>query len=251
MAKGFAVAGSEWPFSNIIGWMSRRKCRRNTRGRLWWVSGIHVALCLFASAASAATFVLDNGESLEGEVIHATRNTFMVREAIGTIRQLSHGEVERVDITTRDGDVVSGVLLDWRDGVYAIESDGRQFKVDDGRIVDKVEPKVPVLAVSEAEAAEGASALEFRIALSQPAGTVIFLVYGTFDRTAKAGEDYRREQGSLEIQPGDESAVLRIPLMDDDVREEDETFELFVSADKKLATIENNRAVGTILNDDD
>ena len=45
--------------------------------------------------------------------------------------------------------------------------------------------------------------------------------------------------------------MVRVPVIDDDLREDDETLELFVSADKDLATIENNRAVGTILNDDD
>jgi hypothetical protein len=251
MAKGLAVVRWEWPFSNIIGLMSRRNRRPITRGLVLWVSGIQVALCLFATAVAGATFVLENGDNFEGEVIHATRNTFMVREAIGSIRQIAHGEVERVDITTRDGEVVSGVLLAWGDGVYEIEADGRQIRVDDGRIVGQAEPEVPVLVVSEAEAAEGASDLEFRIVLSQPAGKAIFLIYGTFDRTAKAGEDYRREKGSLEIPPGDESAVVRVPLLDDDQREDDETLELFVSADKDLATIENNRAVGTILDDDD
>ena len=103
-------------------------------------------------------------------------------------------------------------------------------------IVGNDEAKLPVLVISTAEAAEGATAMEFQIGLSAPAKRSIFVVYGTFDRTAKAGEDYRTERGSLELAAGDSSAVLSIPLIDDDVAEGDETFEVFV--DGELATCE-------------
>lgn len=246
-----AVVGSERFVSNVMRSITRRGRRPILRKLLWWVCGVHTALCLFATAAAAATFVLANGDSFEGEVIHATRNTLMVREAIGSVRQLSHGELERVEITTSDGTVVSGPLLAWRDGVYEIEADGRRVKLGDGKIVGEAEPEIPVLIVSPAEAVEGTGELEFHISLSRPASKAIFLVYGTFDRAAKDGEDYRQEQGSLVIPAGDVSAVVRVPVIDDDLREDDETFELFVSADKDLVTIENNRAVGTIVNDDE
>jgi len=219
--------------------------------RAWRAIGVATALCLLSAATSAATFLLQNGERLEGEVIHATRNTLMVRETIGRIRQLSRGEVETVEITMSDGHVVSGAFVGWRDGVYEIESGGRQISIRNRSIVEEVETMPPVLTVSSAEANEGASGMEFRIDLSQPASRSIFIVYGTFDRTAKAGEDYQEERGSLEIEPGHSSAVVRIILVDDEMVEDDETFEVFVTADEELVSIENNRAIGTILNDDD
>jgi len=240
--------------------------------RRCWLTGVAAALCLFATAASATTFLLETGESFDGEVIHATRNTLMIREAIGAIRQLSLGDVQSVEITTRDGDTISGALLGWREGVYEVGSGDLQIQLQDGERVGEIEEaseiegageieevseieetgaKPPLLVVAHAEAVEGAKEMVFKIDLSAPASRSIFLVYGTFDRTATAGEDYRKERGSLELAAGDSTAVLRILLIDDDVAESDETFEVFVSADQELATIEQNRVVGTILNDDE
>ena len=235
MEERSAVVGEGMPFSSSAEPRPCKRFGRNSLVRWWWVTGVAAAFCFFTTVGSAATFLLHSGESLEGEVVYATRNTLMVRETIGGIRQLSHNEVRTVEITTRDGDIVSGVLLGWRDGVYEVESGEQQIKLEDGRIVGEDEPKLPVLIISNAEANEGATKMEFKIDLSPPARRSIFVVYGTFDRTAKAGEDYREERGSLEIAPGDSSAVVRILLINDDVVEGDETFEVFVSTDKELA----------------
>lgn len=234
--------------------LAERRARASGRRTeaLWRCAlmGLAAALCILSCAVSAATFVLKSGERLEGEVIHATRNTLMVRETIGRIRQLSHGDVQSVEITTADGQVVSGVLLGWHDGVYDIRSEDEETSVEGRTIVETATARPPVLTVSNAEAVEGAAELVFRIDLSEPAGRSIFIVYGTFDRTAKAGDDYREQRGSVEIQAGDSSSSVRIPVVDDDVAEDDETFEVFVTADEALASIGNKRAVGTILNDD-
>ena len=251
MTNRIAVAGeAATPFETDSPY-SRAHRARPTSAQRWWAAGVAAALCLLATAASAATFQLKSGESVEGEVIHATRNTLMVRENIGAIRQLSLGDVQTVEIRTRDGASVSGALLGWKDGVYEVDSGERLTKLEDGRVVSEDAAKLPVLVITAAEAAESAAEINFEIGLSAPARRSIFLVYGTFDRTAKAGEDYRTERGSLELAAGDSRAVLTIPLIDDDVAESDETFEVFVSADKELATIENNRVIGKILNDDE
>jgi hypothetical protein len=310
--------------------------------RLGWLTGLAAGLCVLASSASAADFVLRSGERFEGEVIHATRNTLMVREAIGRIRQLSYNDLKSVEIATRDGNVVAGALLEWRDGGYEIAVGERRIRVADRTVVEETaleraapqetaaqetapletaveetaleetvveeaaiapasesasedaqavaetgpdaspeaesqadaqadagtspeaaaeaeapeavqtaQPAtLPVLVVSNAEAPESAAEMVFKIELSQPASRSIFVVYGTFNRTATAGEDYQEERGSVELKPGDSGAVVRIRLIDDDVAEDEETFEVFVSADRKLTSIENKRATGTILNDD-
>lgn len=219
--------------------------------RFLWLSCVAAAATLLAGATLAATFQTTDGKRLEGEVVHATRNTIMVQEKLGGIQQLSLKDIESVEARTPEGKIVTGVLLGWKDGVYEIESSERRIKLGDGRAVGEVELQTPLLVISTAEAAEGASEMRFNIDLSAPARQSIFLVYGTFDRTAKAGEDYQEERGSLEFAPGEQSAVLHVPLIDDDVAEADEFFEMFISADKELATIDSNRVIGTILNDDE
>ena len=55
------------------------------------VAGLVVALVSSAAAlreAAADLFTLENGEQLEGTIVHATRNTIIIRRDIGGIRQV-------------------------------------------------------------------------------------------------------------------------------------------------------------------
>ena len=109
----------------------------------------------------------------------------------------------------------------------------------------------PTLTVSVTEAREDAAEIVFKLDLSRPVDEPIVIFYGTYDQTAIAGKDYHEERGTLRLAPGNSSATVRVPLINDDVRESNETFELFVITDEERATVEFDRTVGTILNDDD
>jgi hypothetical protein len=76
----------------------------------------------------------------------------------------------------------------------------------------------------------------FRIELSRPAGQTVVLIYGTVDGTAKAGKDYQPQQGVLTLAPGSKSADVRVPLIEHR-RPQDTRFELFLTADPKVAKI--------------
>jgi hypothetical protein len=76
----------------------------------------------------------------------------------------------------------------------------------------------------------------FRIELSRPAGQTVVLIYGTVDGTAKAGKDYQSQQGVLTLAPGSKSADVRVPLIEHR-RPQDTRFELFLTADPKVAKI--------------
>ena len=373
-------------------------CQRKANSRLtqrWWKTlGVATALICAATAGTAATFSLKSGEVIEGEIVQATRNTIVVLETNGAIRQLSRRQMESMRVETKKGQTITGPLKAWRDGAYQIEYGGRLVQVRDRRIVrvDPIpqEPAIavaeaqpaeqpadaqpepaaaaeaappteplssttaaievptpsanseesetpaaetassaapepaasepsataseasgsetggsqtaeaeaseaeapdaetttpvktaelttatvaeeaetaapadpeaqahsdgdppPRLIVSEVQAGENASELVFKVALSRPVDQPIMVLYATYDRTAIAGEDYKGERGTMTLAPGTSSAVVRIPLIDDDIQEENETFELFVATDERKATIESDRIVGTILNDDE
>ena len=117
--------------------------------------------------------------------------------------------------------------------------------------VEEAVPAPPTLTVSKAEADENANEIVFNLVFSRPLEKPILVLYATYDQTATAGEDYQGEQGTLKLAPGDSSASVRIPLINDDVTESDETLELFVTADKSQATVQVERTVGTIMNDDE
>ena len=270
----------------------RRSCRRIFAA---------AALLLFcATPGNAATFFLSDGKTIEGEVVHATRNTLTVRQDIGGIRQLPRSKVKRVQIMTSLGDQISGPLKSWHNGVYEIEADGQLIQVRNREIIREatttkqertapaaeavedtpaqVNPPVaaveavevetskqtptasepaadpassPTLTVSAAEAREDATEIVFKLTLSRPMHEPIVIVYGTYDQTAIAGKDYHGERGTLRLAPGNSSATVHVPLINDDVPEGNETFELFVITDEDRATVEFDRTIGTILNDDE
>ena len=205
-----------------------------------------------ASLAEAATFKLNNGETVEGEVVHVTRNTLMVRLSTGGgLQQLSRGAVEVVQITTSSGEEVSGSLESWRDGVYEIESDDRLIQVTNKKILSAGELKPPILTISEAKDSENAPELVFDIGLSRPSKKPVLVIFATIDRTAKSGEDFQEARGSITLTPGNTAAAVKVPLINDTLAEEDEYFEVFVATDKNVAVIKTKRAIGTIINDDE
>lgn len=54
--------------------------------------------------------------------------------------------------------------------------------------------------------------------------STIYVDYKTEDGTANAGSDYEYAEGSLVFHPGETIAVIQIPIIDDDIFEEDEYF---------------------------
>ncbi|NLB69105.1 MAG: hypothetical protein GX804_05415 [Lentisphaerae bacterium] len=53
--------------------------------------------------------------------------------------------------------------------------------------------------------------------------------YSTMDISATAGEDYTASSGTLHFQPGETSAQITIPILDDDISELTETFAVILS----------------------
>ena len=69
--------------------------------------------------ARADALVLTNGEVIEGAIVDATRNTVIVRRAIGGMRQMRIQDVAEVRILVQ-GEAIAGQLLAWADGVHQI-----------------------------------------------------------------------------------------------------------------------------------
>ena len=116
---------------------------------------------------------------------------------------------------------------------------------------------LPLLSVSDAEAAEG-SAVEFTVALSKVAADAVTVQYSTSDGTATSdvngtdGQDYTPAAGqTLTIAPGETEGTISISTGDDTVDEGDETFTLTLSDPSEYAEFGSSvTATGTIINDD-
>ena len=118
-----------------------------------------------------------------------------------------------------------------------------------GRILD--DDGLPSMLVGGAEGVEGSVAV-FTVRLTRPADGAVTVDYATADGTAKLADgDYTETTGTLEIGAGDTSETVSVPLVDDTLDEDAETFRLVLTnpsgADLAAADAE---AVGTILDND-
>ena len=145
-------------------------------------------------------------------------------------------EDETFAVTLRDA--TNATIVDG-EGVGTIEDD------------DGVQPPpvVPTLRIGDATAAEGGGSAVFTVTLSAASAQDVTVDYETSDGTARAGQDYTAATGTLTIAAGDTTGTIPVPLLNDDVVEEDETFTVTLS-EAVNATIADGEGVGTITDDD-
>ena len=113
-------------------------------------------------------------------------------------------------------------------------------------IEDNDEP--PALSIADASGGEGEVA-RFPVTLSDPSGFEVTVAYSTSDGTAVAGADYEAVGGSLAFAPGETTATISIPLIQDSDNEPDENFTVSLSAPAN-ATLATATAEGSIIDDD-
>ena len=106
---------------------------------------------------------------------------------------------------------------------------------------------LPVMAVSDASANEANGSIGFLVSLDKPAAGTVTVDYRTENVTATAPGDYTQTSGTLTFDPGETQGIVTVPIIDDTVPDNGETFKLVLSnvSGAKLADAE---AVGTILN---
>ncbi len=201
------------------------------------------------TTAFAATFELKDGDQIEGEIIFASSSSIIVRKQTGTLAQLSRHAIDNIKLVTEKRGVLSGSLVSWNDGVYEIKIDDTVFTVQLSKIIDERED-VPRIKVTSAQEKENAEKLVFELNLSTSVKQEVILIYSTVDGTALAGSDYEAQRGSLILKPGTTGTTVGVPLLDDELAEDDETFELLVTSDLDSATIEVERGSATILDND-
>lgn len=116
-----------------------------------------------------------------------------------------------------------------------------------GTIYDNDGP--PEIVVLPASAGEADGAATFTVALTSSDAGSISVDFTTADVTALAGTDYTTTSGTLVFLPGDTEESLPVPVIDDLVAEEDETFTIDLS-NPVGGTIAGAQAIGTIVSDD-
>ena len=117
-----------------------------------------------------------------------------------------------------------------------------------GTIAD--DDEAPKLTIAHASLSEGAGVMKFAVSLDPASGHTVTVRYATADGTATAGADYEAESGTLTFGAGTTMQSIAVPIVDDQVSEEMETFTVALS-DPERATLSETTATGTITDDDD
>lgn len=93
-------------------------------------------------------------------------------------------------------------------------------------------PAPPVLRIADASLAEGSSGggtMRFAVSLSRAADAPVTLRWNALSGTATAGQDFQAASGQLTIAAGSSTASIAVTVLDDRLREADESFRLVLS----------------------
>jgi chitinase len=112
-------------------------------------------------------------------------------------------------------------------------------------------PPPPSVSVGNVSMNEGnaAGTATFTVSLSSASANPVTVNYATANGTATAGSDYTAKTGTLTFAAGETSKTVTVNILGDTVVEQNETFDLLLSAPTN-ATIGTGTGTATLLNDD-
>ena len=112
---------------------------------------------------------------------------------------------------------------------------------------------LPALTIAGGEGREGThSHIAFTVRLNPASTETVAVDYRTVSRTAIEGEDFTRTRDTLEFAPGETSKTVRVPITDDTVEDDGETFLLdLYNASGATMDERTSYATGTIRNSED
>src|SRR5207253_3217247 len=127
--------------------------------------------------------------------------------------------------------------------------------ITDGQGVGTIQNKIGRAACRENQRHAESGTFTFTVTLSTSADHAITVDYTTADGTATAGSDYTTTSGTLTFAAGETSKTVTVPVNDDAVVENDETFFVNLSnarydgaSDSTRVDITDGQGVGTIQN---
>jgi chitinase len=121
-------------------------------------------------------------------------------------------------------------------------------RVASGMIVND-DARITVANTSATEGNDGTTNLAFTVKLSAAASGPVTVAYATSNGSARAGQDYIAQTGTLTFAAGETSKIVNVRVMGDTAVEGNETVRLTLSSPTG-AVIKDGFAIGTIVNDD-
>lgn len=202
------------------------------------VAQVTVNLSRPSSETITIDFATVNGTALVGQDY---------QEATGSI-SFAPGETEQtLEI------LINGDILDELDETFTIELSnvsGASIVEGEGLITITDDDDAPTLSISNVEVAESGTEALFTVSLSSASSQIVTVDFTTVDDTALAGEDYQAVADTLTFTTGTTIQTISVPILDDEIDEQDETFTIELS-NIVNATLSTTQATGTILDDDE
>jgi hypothetical protein len=114
---------------------------------------------------------------------------------------------------------------------------------------DDSTPSATIADVSTTEGNSGTKSLVFTVQLSNASHQTVSVFFNLTNGTATVGSDYNTNSGSFTFTPGQTSRTVSVGIIGDTTIEPDENFFLNLTS-ANGATISDNQAEATIINDD-
>jgi Ca2+-binding RTX toxin-like protein len=137
---------------------------------------------------------------------------------------------------------VSSFGQDAAGNLYIVDLDGEIYKIE------PIVTSTTSLSISNATVVEGQSGVNsavFTVTLSQASNSRVTVNFATSNGTAIAGSDYTSRNGTLTFNPGQTSKTISIPILDDNINEPNETFNVVLS-NPSNAVLSDATGLGTI-----
>ena len=168
---------------------------------------------------TALTFTADNWNAPQAVTVTATQDDDAVADDPGTI---THA------VTGGDYESVTAASVE----------------------VTITEDDTPTLTIADANATEGDEEITFTVRLNVASSLAVTVDWTTADGTATQGADYAETTGTLRFDALETEQTVTVPLLDDALDENDETFTVALS-NPSNATLDDAGATGTIADNDD
>ncbi|MBL8809581.1 MAG: S8 family serine peptidase [Planctomycetaceae bacterium] len=201
-----------------------------------------VTLSMVSTGTVTVNFATSDGTAVSTSdyVSNSGSLTFAPGETAKTIDVTINGD------TTVESSETFLVTLSGASGATLADSEGV------GTIQNDDTPPVPAISIGDVSVVEGnrnSKRMTFTIVLSAASSQSTTVRYATANGTATSGSDYSSASGTARISAGRTSTTISVTIFGDRTVELNET--LFVNLSNPVnATIADNQAVGTIVNDD-
>jgi len=196
-----------------------------------------------------------NRDGIGARVIATAGGVEQLREQNGGSHRWSQNH-QRIHFGLANNSTVD-LRIEWPGGVidsHANVAANQLYRATEGGALDVIQvgggnPLEPTLNIGDASVQENATEAVFDVTLSPLAETPVTVNFATADGNAQAGSDYSSVNGTLMFDTGVDLQQIMVPIIDDEVQENSESFTVTLT-NPVDAILGDDNGVGTIIDNE-